>query len=204
MPLAEKVSGLALVEWLEGLGRPLSDSFIGNTNARRVRRWRQGENPSIWDVDAFLIDLDIHLDELPEKLRPDVPVAASGRGGGVPKGYKAKLSDKQLRVLHRFHTERQVTAASLAAQVWEQAGFASAESAAWSIRQGFKRLGLPLVNYHARAAGARSCSDQNAKGEPCAQRPLADSEKCWGHDPRTRDLARANGLRNSPWVREAA
>lgn len=205
MSVAEQVNGPALVGWLESLGRPLSDSFIGNTNARRVRRWRQGENPSIWDVDEVLVDLDIHLDELPEELRPDIATTPEpGRRGGVPKGYGAKLSDAQLRVLHNLHTERRLTVTSLANEIWGQVGFASAESAHWSIRQGFKRLELPLVHHHAKAAGARRCSHEKDNGNRCGQRPLTDSDKCWDHDPRTRGLARANGLRNSPWARVAA
>lgn len=205
MSVAEQVNGPALVNWLESLGRPLSDSFVGNTNARRIRRWRQGENPSIWDVDEVLVDLDIHLDEMPDDLRPEISsVPNIGRCGGVPKGYGAKLSDDQLRVLHSLHTERRLTVTTLANEIWEQVGFASAESANWSIREGFKRLELPLVHHHAKAAGARRCSGTNSDGGRCGQRPLTDSDQCWDHDPRTRELARANGLRNSPWAREAA
>jgi len=199
------VNGPRLVAWLEERDCLLTDSFVGASSARAVRRWREGASPSLWDVDALLTRLDIHLDELPDELHSaGEPMPSERDRGGVPKGYRAKLSDDQLRILHRLHAERRLTVTALADELWEQAGFASAESAHWSIRQGFKRLGLPLILHHARAAGARRCTDLNHKGEPCGQRPLADSDKCWGHDPRTRDQARDHALGNSPWARSAA
>ena len=207
MPVGEanlSMDGPRLVEWLEDRDCLLTDSFVGASSARAIRRWREGATPSLWDVDALLTKLDIHLDELPEDLRPsDEPAPPARDRGGVPKGYGAKLSDAQVRVLYRLHAERKFTVATLAGELWEQAGFASAESASWSIRQGFRRLGLPLIYHHAQAAGARRCTDRTLAGRPCGQRPLADSDRCWDHDPRTRSKARDNALRNSPWAEAA-
>lgn len=201
MPTAKRVSGPSLVAWLEGRGCKLGEKTLAS-HARTIRRWRDGEvNPTLFDVDAVLTKLDIHLDELPDELRPADPADAAQRDrGGVPKGYGAKLSDAQIRLLHRAHRERRVTVQMLAEQVWEQAGFASFESASWSIRRGFKRLGLEVIHHRARALGARRCNELNHRGEPCEGFAQSGSEVCWSHSEKNREKARAVALRNSPWA----
>lgn len=198
------MKGPQLVRWLEGRGcRQLGESRLAS-HARTVRGWRDGElTPTLPAVDAVLTKLDIHLDELPDDLLPAAAGELEARDrGGVPKGYGAKLSDAQIRLLHRAHSERRVTVQMLADQIWLQMGFASIESASYSIRQGFKRLGLRVVHHRARAVNARRCEELNHRGERCEGLAQPGSEICWSHA--NLEKARATARQNSPWAKAAA
>ena len=194
-----------LLDWLEGeRGLVLSEAMLGTSTGRKVRRWREGAGTTLQDADALLTAVDVHLDEVPAGLLPADPAPVDRDPGGVPKGYGAKLSDNKLRVLHRFHAERRVTVQALAREIWKSAGFASAESTSWSIRQGFRRLDLPVIHHRAKAADARRCKEPNHRGEPCGSLPMRDEDVCWSHHPDNREMARANAMRNSPWVEVTA
>jgi hypothetical protein len=195
-----------LLDWLErDRRRSLSEAVIGTTEGRRVRRWRDGETTTLQEADMLLTAVDVHLDEVPQELLPDTKLVPTTPDlGGVPKGYGAKLNDDKIRLLHRFHVERRVTVQALAKSIWESSGFASSESASWSIRQGFRRLDLPVIHHRARAADARRCKEPNHRGEPCGSYPLQGLDVCWSHHPDNREAAREAALRNSPWAEVTA
>lgn len=72
-------------------------------------------------------------------------VRRSGKRRGKPVGVYGKLTDAQLKALHRFHRDHGVSIRELGRRVWEAAGYASEKSAANAISDGFKRLRLPAM-----------------------------------------------------------
>jgi len=108
-------------------------------------------------------------------------------------GFRCKLSDDQLKVLHRFHAERGFAVKELARQVYEQVGYASVGAAEWGIRTGFRRLGLEVIRRHPTALpAARLCGKPTADGSPCRAFRFGDSDLCWQHT--FPDLARKRAL----------
>lgn len=83
---------------------------------------------------VYVTAMEPSLQHVPEIAR---------RGGRKP-GTSSKLSDVQLRALHRIYIERGASISQLARESWRRAGFASADSAFQCIRLGWRRLGLGL------------------------------------------------------------
>jgi hypothetical protein len=77
------------------------------------------------------------LAELEQELHPR-------RRGGRPVGSVRRLTEAQVRVLHRLYVDEQVSCRALGARVWQRAGYRSANSAAVAIDKAFRELGLPL------------------------------------------------------------
>lgn len=95
----------------------------------------------------------------------------TGRRRGKPVGVYGKLDDRHLKALHCFHHDKGVSIRELGRRVWRAAGYASAKTAAQSISDGFKRLGLPAMpqgeatakaNKLRRAPGSPGTSDRAA------------------------------------------
>lgn len=93
------------------------------------------------------------------------------RRRGKPVGKWGKLRDEQLRLLHRFHLEREASIRELAREISAQAGYASEGSALEGIRAGWKRLGLEarsqpqataLANRRRRVPGSPGTADRAA------------------------------------------
>lgn len=70
----------------------------------------------------------------------DQPTGEAKRRG-KPAGVYGRLTDEHIRVIHRYH-ERGYSIRALGRQIYEKMGYASAESAAMAISDGFKRLHL--------------------------------------------------------------
>lgn len=121
----------------------------------------------------------------------------------------SKLTDDQLRLLHRMHSERGASIRELGRIVADQAGFASTAAAARAITRGFDRLHLPARScFESRlmtmASGYPRCEEIRTNGERCGGFRLPGSDRCWSHHPEHREKARASALRNSPWARAVA
>jgi hypothetical protein len=118
----------------------------------------------------------------------------------------SKLTDRQLRVLHRVHMERGISIRELGRMVGDQAGYASAAAAARAISRGFARLHLPArTSFASRLAtmvrGYDRCEEVKATGERCESFAMAGSDLCWHH--RFPEQARAQALAVSPFARAA-
>jgi len=90
---------------------------------------------------------------------------------GKQPGKWGKLSDEQLRLLYRFHLERESSVRELARAIADSAGYASEGSAVEGIRGGWKRLGLKgrgkseataLSNRRRRMPGSPGTDDRKA------------------------------------------
>lgn len=114
----------------------------------------------------------------------------------------SKLTDEQLRVLHRVHDERGVSIRELGRMVWGQMGFASDEAAARAITRGFARLHLPSRSCVesralAKSRGYARCQGVKSNGEPCESFALRNDHLCWTH--RFPEVARQNAIAASPF-----
>jgi hypothetical protein len=119
----------------------------------------------------------------------------------------AKLSDEQLRLLHRAHVERDVSIRELGRMVWRQTGFTSASAAGRAIARGFVRLHLPSRSPTesrdlAKLRGYARCQGVKTNGEQCESFALRGDHLCWPH--RFPELARQQAIASSPFVRAAA
>lgn len=119
----------------------------------------------------------------------------------------SKLTDAQVRLLHRMHTERGVSIRELGRTVAEQRGYASAEAAGRAISRAFARLHLPARDcvesrLATMTAGYSRCEETKADGDRCESFALVGDSLCWPH--RYRELARARALAVSPFARDAA
>jgi hypothetical protein len=98
---------------------------------------------------------------------------------------RRKLTDSQLRALHRIHARGGASVKELGRRVWKQAGYSNAHVARSSIRNGFKRLGLPVIPQRART-GLSYCEEivqyGPRKGRKCGLPKGRGSEVCWNHD----------------------
>ena len=77
-------------------------------------------------------------------------------------GVHGKLSDDQLRELHRVHDARGVSMRAIARAIWEKVGYASEGSCLEGMRAGWKRLHLASLSQGeatARANRARRLPD---------------------------------------------
>lgn len=74
----------------------------------------------------------------------DEQAAAPRRRGGRKPGDGRRVTDAQLRALHRAYQEQELSVRQLAEQVWERLGYTSARSCAESLHKGFRQLELPL------------------------------------------------------------
>lgn len=63
---------------------------------------------------------------------------------GKPKGKHARVTDEQLKVLHRVYVERRVSVRQIAGQVWEKLGYASPAACATSLHHLFQDRGYKL------------------------------------------------------------
>jgi len=197
--MTEWIDGPSLVNWIEE--RSTVSEAIAPSALRRIREWREGGSPDLYTVDKVLTKLDLHLSEVPPEMIQGGEGMEPPKGrGGTPPGYGCKLTDAQIRVLHRLQTERNLTVKKLSEEIWEGAGYASPQSAAWAISNGFRRLGLDIAHHGAQAFGARRCGALTYRGRPCRQFALPNSDVCWSHHPDHRDQARAQALQNSPFA----
>src|SRR5882672_11768093 len=92
-----------------------------NTRLDRIRIEEALANAGYWIEDVY------SEEELAEEPTPSDP----DRRGRFP-GSTTRISDLQLRVLHRLHIERRYTIQTIAGLVYEQFRFASPGSASWS------------------------------------------------------------------------
>ena len=111
---------------------------------------------------------------------------------GKPVGVWGKLSDDQLRLLHKLHMEG-ASMRELGRRIYRQVGYASAKAAAVSISHGWRRLGLA-----ARAQG-EATRQSNVERRAPASPGTADRKayKRWRR-------ARNGGLRRCMGVRLTA
>lgn len=119
------------------------------------------------------------------------PTRKAKRKGGTPPGVYGKLSDDQLRALHRFHADGGLSIRELGRRVWEKAGYASWESAAHGIRIGFNRLHLTVHKRSHQDLQVPRCSAVKSSppgvGRRCRSFVAAGSEFCRLHDPARRE-----------------
>ncbi len=73
----------------------------------------------------------------------DTKAPIVGKKRGKPAGKYGKLTDDQLRALHLIYEREQLSANELAKRVYERVGYASWQTCANSICNGWRRLGLP-------------------------------------------------------------
>lgn len=90
---AQAADGPKLVKWLAS--REIDRDILSDTQERAMRRWRDGENALVLTVDELLVDLGLHLSEVPDEIwRERTEVTYSRRdiqekpcaqcGGNVP------------------------------------------------------------------------------------------------------------------------
>ena len=87
---------------------------------------------------------------------------------GKPAGVHGRLKDEHIRVIHRYH-ERGHSIRELGRQIYVKMGYASAESAAMAISEGFKRLHLPAQGQpEATASSNRRRAAKDSPGKSSA------------------------------------
>lgn len=103
-----------------------------------------------------------------------------------------KLTDSQLRALHRLHAVGGFSVIELGRRIWQQAGFVTPDSAGAALRYGFRRLGLSTRPSAAtappggvRCKGVKTGSPR--KGQPCRRYAIPSSDFCHYHDPSRRE-----------------
>jgi hypothetical protein len=94
------------------------------------------------------------------------------RGGGKPKGKYRKITDDQVRALHKLYVGRGLSCRQLGGLVWEKFGYASELAAGEGIYRAFKELDLPRRSQrevtvarnlkHGRKTRAQTNEEQNA------------------------------------------
>lgn len=161
------------------------DMGIGD---RRLRRWRN-ENQRLEriEVEEALHRADVGFWE----VYPDVELRVPNANN--PAGFGSKLSDEQVLELHAVHLSG-ASIRELSRRIYKAAGYASAESADYGIRKGFRRLGLPaIVRHQKELATLKRCGHPRAAGSPCKNPPTPGFDQCWTH--RNLDIARQNVVR---------
>lgn len=164
----------------------------------------------IGDVDHSLDGL---LGEGRHALPPELePLVGRDRGGRRP-GSGRKMTEAQIRALHRVHYEQRVPMNELARRYWQRFGYASINTCCVAILRGFDALGLPrhermemiLVacrkhgrapKHGSRAGYKRWLADQRAGRDDRAPlceamtakgkpcaRRVQNGTLCWLHDP---------------------
>lgn len=187
---ATQLHGRPLVAWLKDNGLDCPRQQLNPTLERALSRWRSGGKADVYVVDEVLVCIDVHLSELPDELwiEPKQTKTVAPDRGGTPPGLYGRLNDSALRVLHRLHSERGLPVKELARRVYGRAGFASAGSAESAIREGFKRLDLPVRRQpppeHRRCEGIKSTYPN--KGRRCIEPTMVGSQFCFAHDPARR------------------
>ncbi|HEX5591976.1 MAG TPA: hypothetical protein VFX35_01365 [Solirubrobacterales bacterium] len=173
------------------------------TSQRSLYRWL---HESTWldrpEIEAALDHAGIHLWELYPDLPEPEPLV--GPQGPQP-GAGSKLSDEQVRVLHRLHVERELSIRELGRRIYAQVGYFSEDAAVFGIRSGFRRLGLEAKWRHPTTLATvadRYCKEDKADGERCGAFAMRGEEYCWPHHPDNRDaaaasIARANAARSA-------
>ena len=156
---------------------------------RELYRWRF-ENQTL---DRLAVEEALeHADVSMAAVYPDLPEWPRIKGSlGPPPGFRSKLTDDQIRVLHRLHTEREMSIRELGRRIYEQAGYRSPDAAVFGIRRGFRRLCLTATWRHPSTLATtapRRCTETKTNGEPCEAFAEEGSELCWPHA--NRDLAR--------------
>lgn len=63
---AQSADGPSVVAWLDAHNLEWIDTH--GATARRIREWRSGSRASIVALDKVMIDLDLHLSELPDHV----------------------------------------------------------------------------------------------------------------------------------------
>ena len=196
--LAAKVT-VARLEFDLGLGE------------RRLHRWRY-ELQAIEriDMEEALHHADVGMWEVYPDL-PDIEAPQKELGTHGPRRLRrdSKLTEEQIRVLHRMHQERGVSIRELGRTIWDQAGFASPGAAARSIGRGFHRFQLPVASCQVARAftlseGSRTCRYIKPSGGQCGTFAMRDSDVCWAHDPDNRVAVLATALANSPFAEAVA
>lgn len=151
---------------------------------RRLRRWRnEVRSLERIEVEEALHQADIGFWEV-------YPGVEEPRGCASTPGLAARLTDDQLVELHALHT-RGVPIKVIAEQTWERGGYAHWRSAEDSIRRGFRRLGLGTkgpwgMRY---VPEERRCIAAVRTGDQCRQAALHGSDRCFRHDPSTRQAS---------------
>jgi transcriptional regulator with XRE-family HTH domain len=149
---------------------------------RRLYAWRF-ENKGL---DLELLEDALHRAGVELRaLYPDPPEREAPRDPrpmGPPPGLGSKLSDEQVRVLHRLHIERGLSLRELGRRLYRQLGYATDEAATFGIRNGFRRLGLEAQWRHpTKLETTPRCVDLKANGEPCGGLRIKGSDKCFPH-----------------------
>lgn len=164
---------------------------------RQLFRWRfENQTLDRLAVEEALHRVDVGIWEVYLDL-PE-PQADSKPFGPQP-GAGCKLSDEQLRVLHRLHIEREFSVRELGRQIYRQVGYVSADAAVFGIRNGFRRLGLEVTWRHpSKLATSPRCTFEKRDGERCIAHPLRGEEFCWPHHPDNREEAARRADRVRP------
>lgn len=179
-----------------------------DTGARRLHRWTHEiagavERATIEEA-LFTAGVDFH-DIYPDEPAPRPVSCRVGQG--------RRMTNKQILAAHVIYTRRGLSLRQLGELLWQQFGYANAESCAWQIRRGFKNLGLPVrdpieasraAHYkHGLATGGKvaplykrtlklqrhgPCCATLANGEPCPRAAQPGSTTCGFHAER--ELAR--------------
>lgn len=107
---------------------------------------------------------------------------AGRRGGGCPAGKYGRLSDDELRELHHRHVEAGISQKALGREI--AARYASPESAAVAISNGWARLGLTARNRPQGLARCEAVTKHGPRqGQRCLRSVLTDGRFCLMHEP---------------------
>lgn len=159
-------------------------AFDLGVGERKLHRWRN-ENKSL-----ERIEVEEALDRADVLFWEVYPDHEDPKGAASTPGAAARLSDEQLIELHAVHG-RGVPIKVLAERVWERAGYAHWRSAEDSIRRGFRRLGLrtkgPWGPHY--VPEDRRCIAAIRTGDQCRQAALLGADRCFRHDPSTRQAS---------------
>lgn len=193
--MSTTVDGPRLYAWLCENGLENVETQLG-FHARAARHWRDGGGAGLSTIDAVLTKLDLHLDLLPDDLRPEAEETLPPPREKRRRPSNAKLTDSQIRALHMLHIKGGMSISELARRTWKQAGFKNPAAAITGIRVGFRRLYLPIEKRHpSTLPHLPRCEFVKQDGCRCGAYPLEGEQFCFPHHPDNRERARLSAAR---------